>query len=77
MPTQQILAMAASFARLLVATLTAAVLSVWSVTENHDISTWGSDDVRTFALAVAGAALVTLVNYFRTGETRFGRGAQS
>jgi hypothetical protein len=77
MSKDQLTALGASFLRILVAAFSAAVLSVWSVTANHDIATWGTDNLRTFGLAVLGAVMVTLVNYCRTGETRFGVGADA
>jgi hypothetical protein len=76
MTSAQLKALAGSFGRVLLATLTTAVAVVWASTANHDLLSWSVADVKAFASAVLGASVVTIINYVRKGDTRFGVGAQ-
>ncbi|MFZ5852294.1 MAG: hypothetical protein ACOYY2_13000 [Actinomycetota bacterium] len=64
-------AAAASFARV----LSAAAVAAYLAQGKTDLSTWTWDDVQTFGWATASAAVLTLVNWLRAGETRYGRHA--
>lgn len=65
----------ASFGRVLAATLFAAVVAVWNSTPDRNVLAWDVAGWRAFALAVASAAMLTVINALRPSDTRFGRGA--
>lgn len=68
---EQVRAAAASFARVFGATFLAALPTVWASTPNHDVASWGWAGVFAFV----SAAALTAINAVRTGDGRFGSGA--
>lgn len=64
-------ALVQSFLRMLAATALTAYLALGKAP--HALSV---DDLRHIADAVIGAGALTLVNYLRPGETRFGVGSE-
>lgn len=64
-------AVVASFLRVLTATALATFLGLHKAPDQLSLT-----DLKYIADAVVGAAGLTLVNYFRAGETRFGLGSQ-
>jgi hypothetical protein len=71
------LAMLASFGRVFLAALGAALVTMWQAEPNQDLTTWTDAKWKAFVAAVLMAALLTTVNAVRRGETRFGVGAQN
>lgn len=68
----EIKAMAASFLRVLLAT----VLTVYLGLADKNVASWGRAEWAAFGAAVVGALATTVVNFLRRGETRFGLKAQ-
>jgi hypothetical protein len=69
--------MLASFGRVFLVALGSAVVAVWEIEPNHDLTTWTDAKWKAFAGAVIMEVLLTGVNALRRGDTRFGRGSSS
>lgn len=66
-------AMIGSFGRILAAALLAGLLTAWEASDQNAVS-WDSSRWKVFGFAAIAAAVATLGNYLRPGETRFGVG---
>lgn len=73
--SKQTKAAATSFLRVLAATFGAAVLMAWDGFADHDVGSWTWSTLGAFGAAVASAFMLSVVNWLRSGETRFGVGA--
>lgn len=76
MTVEEFRAMLGSFVRVAMAAIAAALVTTWDASPNQNLASWGAPELKAFGIGVLAATAVTLINYLREGDQRFGRGAR-